>query len=199
MASTWSVRFRLNYQAPGDNLNLWGLVLNTGVFQLLEDAIAKRVAFTLSGAKVLSTVNGATDEARCAFLDVTGGAGGTITIPSVEKLYLVRNGATGDVAVTTGAGAVATLTPGEVNWIVSDAANVRPLGPNAQSIKEYVDGVAWSYNAGNLPAQAGSAGKYLKTDGTTASWQHVTTASIPDFAAEKTLIIRRARALAIAL
>lgn len=181
MASTYSLRFRINYQAPGDNLNAWGLVLNTGVFQLLEDAIARRVAFALSGTKILSTANGATDEARCAFLDVTSGTGGTVTIPSVEKLYLVRNGGTGDVVVTTGAGLTATLTPGEVNLVVCDASNVRPLGPNAQSVKAYVDAVAWTYNAGNLPAQAGNAGKLLKTDGTTASWQTPLSTDIGDF------------------
>lgn len=184
MASSYSLRFRLNYQAPGDNLNIWGLVLNTGVFQLLEDAIAKRLAFTLSGAKALTTAQGATDEARCAFLDVTGGTGGTITIPSVEKLYLVRNGASGDVVVTTGAGATATLTPGEVNWVVSDASNVRPLGPNAQSVKEYVDAVAWTYNAGNLPGQGGNAGKFLKTNGVNGAWAQIQTSDIGDFDTE---------------
>ena len=50
MPSTYSSRFRLNFQAPGDNLNTWGLVLNSGVFQLLEDAVAKRIAFALSGS-----------------------------------------------------------------------------------------------------------------------------------------------------
>lgn len=188
MASEYSLRFRLNYQAPGDNLNVWGLVLNAGVFQLLEDAIARRVAFTLSGSKALTTAQGATDEARCAFLDVTGGTGGSIVIPSVEKIYLVRNGASGDVVVTTGAGVTSTLTPGEINFVVCDASNVRPLGPNAQSIKDYVDGVAWTYNAGNLPAQAGNPGKFLKTDATTASWQQVQSADIGDFDEE---VVRR--------
>jgi hypothetical protein len=61
MASTFSLRYRLNYQAPGDNLNLWGGVLNVGVFQMLEDATARRVAFALSGAKTLTTANGMED------------------------------------------------------------------------------------------------------------------------------------------
>lgn len=187
MASTYSIRFRLNYQAPGDNLNLWGGVLNVGVFQLLEDAMAKRVAFSLSGAKTLTTANGAADEARCAFLDVTGGTGGTITIPSVEKTYLVRNNSSGDVIVTTGGVTTATLTAGEINFVVCDAAAVRPLGLNGPT-KAYVDGVAWSYNAGNLPAQAGNAGKFIKTDGTTASWQYPTPTDIAGFAASVPII-----------
>lgn len=196
MASSYSLRFRLNYQAPGDNLNVWGVVLNTGVFQLLEDAMAKRLPFALSGAKTLTTANGEADEARSAFLDVTGGTGGTIVIPGFEKLYLVRNGASADVVVTTGAGVAATLTPGEINWVVCDASNVRPLGPNAQSVKEYVDAVAWSYNLGILPGQAGNAGKYLKTNGAAASWQAPASTDLADY---PTRILGVQVALAIAL
>jgi hypothetical protein len=196
MASSYSLRFRLNYQAPGDNLNLWGSILNVGVFQLLEDAMAKRVAFALSGAKTLTTALGATDEARCAFLDVTSGTGGTITIPGAEKLYLVRNGSTGDVTVTTGGGGVAVLVTGEMNWIVCDAVNVRPLGVSDQSIKAYVDGVAWSYNAGNLPAQAGAAGKYLKSNGATGAWQALGVADLTDL---PVYVRRRAVRYAVAL
>lgn len=173
MASTYSLRFRLNYQAPGDNLNVWGTTLNVGVFQLLEDAIARRVALTVSGVVTLTSANGATDQARCAFLDVNAGTGGSIVIPSVEKVYLVNNGSTGNLVVTTGAGAVATLAPGEMNFVVCDAVNVKMLGVNGLSLKGYVDATAWTYNAGSLPAQAGAAGKFVKTDGATASWQQV--------------------------
>jgi hypothetical protein len=194
MASTYSLRFRLNYQAPGDNLNVWGTTLNVGVFQLLEDAMAKRVPLTLSGAYTLATANGATDEARCAFLDVIGGSGGTITIPSVEKVYLVNNSSTGDAAVTTGAGAVATLAPGEMNLVVCDATNVKMLGVNGLSLKAYVDATAWTYNAGALPAQAGAAGKFVKTDGTTANWDQI---QVDDVAGLQTSI--DASALAFAL
>lgn len=203
MASTYSLRFRLNYQAPGDNLNLWGTVLNVGVFQLLEDAMAKRVAFALSGAKTLTTALGAADEARCAFLDVTSGTGGTVTIPGVEKIYLVRNGASGDVIVTMGGGLTATLVPGEMNFVVCDAANVRPLGVSTLSLKAYVDAVAWTYNAGALPAQAANAGKFVTTNGVTASWASINVANLGDYATDQadraTVIIRRARALALAL
>lgn len=182
MASTFSPRLRLNLQAPGDNLNLWGLILNA-LFQMLEDSIAKRLAFPLSGVKSLTTALGQTDEARSAFLEVTGGTGGTITIPSVEKIYLVRNGASGDVTMTTGAGATAILTPGELNLVVCDASNVRPLGPNGQSVKAYVDAVAWDYNAGNLPGQAGNAGKFVTTNGTGANWKALMSTDIADFQA----------------
>lgn len=200
MASTYSLRFRLNFQAPGDNLNIWGSTLNNAVFQLLEDAMAKRVAFALSGAKTLTSVNGASDEARCAFLDVTSGTGGTITAPGVEKLYLVRNAASGDVIVTTGAGTVATFKTGEIGWTVCDATNFRkalitdfagaaltnvaqvngltdPTTAQQAATKNYVDTLvsttAFTMGTFGVPISAGTAGKWLTNNGTTASWADV--------------------------
>lgn len=173
MASTYSLRFRLNYQAPGDNLNAWGLVLNQQVFQALEDALGKRVAFSLSGSKTLTTANGTEDEARCAFLDVTGGAGGTITIPSVEKWYLVRNSASASVVVTTGGGQTALVAPGSVCMVVSDGANVHLMRDAEMATRSWVQGIAFG-SVGDLPDVVGNANKFVFSDGVSASWQFVT-------------------------
>lgn len=201
MPSTFSPRFRLNFQTPGDNLNTWGLILNGGVFQLLEDALARRAAFALSGAKSLSTANGADDEARCAFLDVTGGTGGVITAPAVEKGYIVRNAASGDVTVTTGGGQVAVIKPGEVVAIVGDGANFRrvqptdmvgarltglgaPIEATDAVTKGYADALA--FNEVDLPGQGpGTAGRYIRSDGSSASWEQVTTADVTDYASDQ--------------
>ncbi len=43
MPSTYSARARYTLQAPGENLNLWGVILNQGVFALVDEARAKRV------------------------------------------------------------------------------------------------------------------------------------------------------------
>jgi len=177
MPSTWSMRFRLNYQAPGENLNVWGTILNTQVFQLLEDAVAKRVAFSLSGSKTLSTANGADDEARCAFLDVTSGTGGTITIPPVEKIYLVRNSSSGAVTVTTGAGTTAVIAAGSIVTVVSDASNVRLVRDSEMATRAYVEGIAFD-SVGDLPAVAGNAGKYVYSDGVVAAWRQIVVADI---------------------
>lgn len=177
MPSTYSLRFRLNLQAPGENLNTWGAVQNVQVFQLLEDAIAKRVAFSLSGPKTLTTANGAEDEARCAFLDVTSGTGGTITIPPLEKIYLIRNSASGDVTVTTGAGVTAVVAAGGIATVVCDASNVRLVRDSEMATRAYVQGIAFD-SVGGLPDVTGNPGKYVYSDGAAASWRQIVVSDV---------------------
>ena len=219
MPSSYSVSFRLNLQAPGENLNTWGTNLNAGVFQLIEDALAGAVSLSLSGPTALTSVNGATDQARCMALNITGGTGGTITVPGVKKLYFVRNAASGAVVVTTGSGATASFAAGEVGFCYSpdginfyrtstptDFAGARlqnvgsPTSNTDGATKGYVDGVAFTMAAGALPGQAGNAGKFLSTDGTTASWATptVTTAQVTDYASDQAAKAATATKLAIA-
>ncbi|MCA6228477.1 MAG: hypothetical protein IM654_01990 [Phenylobacterium sp.] len=219
MPSAYTLSFRLNLQAPGDNLNTWGTILNNGVFQLLEDALAGAVTQALSGSLTLSSVNGATDQARCLALNITSGTGGTITAPGVKKLYFVRNAASGAVIVTTGAGATASFAAGEVGFCYSpDGINFyktsvttafggailtgvgTPSAATDAATKGYVDGVAFTMAAGALPGQGGNAGKFLSTDGTTASWQTptVTTAQVTDYASDQAAKTATATKLAVA-
>jgi len=227
MPSTYTTSFRLNLQAPGDNLNTWGVQLNNGVFQLLEDALAGSVTQTLSGPLILTSVNGATDQARCMALNITGGTGGTITVPSVKKLYFVRNASSGAVVVTTGSGASASFAAGEVGFCYSpDGTNfyrtttatdfggvtLTNLGaPSANTdaaTKGYVDGVAFTMAAGSLPGQSGNAGKALITNGTVAAWgiptltisdlPPISTSNITDYASDQAAKTATATKLAIA-
>ncbi|MCA3505090.1 MAG: hypothetical protein IOD05_17925 [Rhodobacter sp.] len=219
MPSTYSSSFRLNYQAPGDNLNVWGTTLNTGVFQLLEDALAGSASLSVSGPVSLTAVNGATDQARCLAINVTGGTGGTITAPGVKKLYFVRNTASGAVVITTGSGATASFAAGEVGFCYSpdginfyktstttDFAGARlqnvgsPTANTDSATKGYVDGVAFTMAAGSLPGQGGNAGKFLGTDGVNASWQTptVTTSQITDYASDQAAKAAAATRLSVA-
>ena len=219
MPSTYTISFRLNLQAPGDNLNTWGVQLNNGVFQLLEDALAGSVTQTLSGPLILTSVNGATDQARCLALNITGGTGGPITVPSVKKLYFVRNASSGAVVVTTGSGASASFAAGEVGFCYTpDGTNfyrtttatnfggvtLTNLGaPSANTdaaTKGYVDGVAFAMAAGSLPGQSGNAGKALITNGAVASWgiPTLTTSDITNYASDQAAKTATATKLAVA-
>ena len=121
MTSTYSTRLRFEQQAAGDNLNTWGPKINAALLRL-EEAIAGRQAISTYPI-TLTTANGTTDQSREMFLDCSG-AGGTITIPAVEKLYFVRNNASATITVTTGSGTTATVLVSEVKAVLCDGTNV---------------------------------------------------------------------------
>ena len=165
MTSSATTRNRLEKQGTGDNANTWGTYLNSSI-DLIDAALDGRTAFSLSGSKTLTSANYAADESRERFLDITGGTGGTVTIPAVEKWYIVRNASSGDVVFTTGSGVTQTVKSGSVTLLVSDGTNIR-----AGVDKGYVDAlVANTAFATALPSQSGNSGKFVTTDGMNASW-----------------------------
>lgn len=128
--TTFSNLLRLTFQETGENDGTWGDVANSGVFQLLEDAIAQTVAVDVAAGDVtLTTVNGATDQARAAVLNITGAPGATRTVfvPASSKVYLVRNSTTGsqtiNVRVVGGGGAAVTVIDNALNFIYCDGTD----------------------------------------------------------------------------
>ena len=194
MPSSWSSSLRFELQFTGENINLWGDKLNT-VLAHADYAVAGWLTKPLSGNAALSTANAGDDEARAAMIKFTGAGPFTLTIPSVSKAYLIWNACSGAVTVTTGAGSAVAVDPGDIVQLFCDGSNVKTPGYGGSSIKDYIASTAWSYNAGNLPAQAGNAGKFVKTDGTNASWQALSSADLTD----SEILLGRAVALAVAL
>lgn len=101
MASTYTTNLRLTKQGDGDNPNSWGQVLNDGVISLADQAIAGIATVTIgSTVSVPLTANdGASDQSRNAFLELTGSIGGThnsinIVVPNKSKSYCVLNNVT---------------------------------------------------------------------------------------------------------
>lgn len=182
MPSSWSPSLRFELQFTGENINLWGEKLNA-VLAHADYAVAGWLTKPLTGHTALSVANAPDDEARAAMIKFTGGAGPfTVTIPAVSKSYLVWNACSGPVTLTTGVAPTVTVDAGDIAWVATDGAAVKTPGYGGASIKDYVAATAWSYNAGNLPAQAGNAGKFVKTDGLNASWQALSTADLTDYA-----------------
>ena len=172
MASSATTRNRLEKQGTGENTNVWGSKLNTTAFDLIDAALDGRVTFTLSTTKTLSSTNYVADESRMRFIDITGGTGGTVTIPSLEKWYWVRNGASGSVIFTTGSGVTATVPAGAVAAIMCDATNVRLMRDQTgiAEAKAYALALAFSTQAGDYPDVADHEGEALISDGVTVYW-----------------------------
>jgi hypothetical protein len=179
-----------NKQASGENENTWGEVLNDEAIELIDSAIRGRTAFTLSGSKTLTSTNGVANESRAAILHITGGTGGTVTIPDLSKLYVVINQASGVVSISAGGVTVAAVNAGETAQVVADGmAAVRkvlysdfagsrltnvgnPVDNQDAATKAYVD--AQAFEAVDLPGQDSSTdGAFLHSDGTTAGWEMI--------------------------
>ena len=170
MPSSYSSSLRFNLQATGENLNLWGALLNSGVFTLADTAIAGFVSIALTSDYTLTSANGSSDEARRAILKFTGTGSFTVTIPAVSKVYKVWNATTGTLTLTTGAGTTVALGSGDIREVFCDGSNVKQLGFGGFDIKTYADNLAFATGL-ELPGQPGNANKVLVTDGEDPSWQ----------------------------
>ena len=197
MPSSWSSSLRFELQFTGENINLWGDKLNTALAHA-DYAVAGWLTKALSGDTALTTANAGDDEARAAMLKFTGAGPFTVTLPSVSKSYHVWNACADVVTLTTGAGAAAAVQPGEIVTAICDATNVKrvaptdfaaqrltsvadPSAPQDAATKAYADNLAFTANAGILPAQAGAGGQALFTNGASALWKPIATTDLSDF------------------
>lgn len=191
MPASPTTRNRFKKPEVGAELNTWGDALNTGVIDLVDAAIDGVVTISAGGATTLTTVNYTTDQARQRILNYTAATAGVITIPAVQKWYIVRS-ATAEVEITAG-GTSATVGAGESAAVMCDGSAVykivstdfndarltsvgQPTTNNDAATKLYVDSVAFATEAGSFPGQTGNAGKVLGTNATNALW----VARLPD-------------------
>ena len=136
MASTFTTNIRLEQQEDGANPNSWGTVLNNNVIALIDDAIAAYTTIELTNESVvLTNENGASDQARSAFLELKGTLTSSVNIvlPAQSKGYFGRNKTSPDasetVTIKTLAGTGLTLADDYLGWVVCDGVSVH--NPNA--------------------------------------------------------------------
>lgn len=142
MVSTPTLRNRFDKQATGDNTNTWGDRLNSGVFDLIDASLDGLASVPVSGSVTLTSVNYADDQARRRVLKLTG-TGGTVTLPAVEKWYLVWNAGSGTQTIAcAGGGTSVPVAVGEITVVICDAVNVTRLSPLTFS------GAAFSFTGG---------------------------------------------------
>ena len=130
--STFTSRIRLEKQADGANPNSWGLILNQNVIDLVDDAIAAYTTVTVSAADVtLTTENGASDQARSAFIELTGTLTSShdIILPAQSKSYFIRNKSvpsptSNTITIKTLAGSGATVGTSANGFFICDGVSV---------------------------------------------------------------------------
>ena len=130
--SSYTSRIRLEKQIPGQNENTWGTVLNDNVIDLVDDSIAAYTTITVSSVAVtLTQSNGASDQARSAFLDISGTLTSNVNviIPALSKGYDVRNSTSGSFTVNmkTATGSGQIIPQGQSIGVVCDGVSVRDI------------------------------------------------------------------------
>lgn len=127
--ATFTSRIRLEKQDNGANSGTWGTVLNQNVIDLVDDAVAGYTIVSCSSAITLSSNNGSADQARSAILELQGTLTSSvdITIPSVSKIYFVKNNTSGSYPITLKTAATTaktTVAQGGTAPFICDAVNV---------------------------------------------------------------------------
>jgi hypothetical protein len=151
----------------GEQAGNWGNTTNYNLGTLLEQAIAGVENVTISGTSyTLTTGSGVADQARNAVINLTGtlSANCNVIVPSVDKVYTIRNSTTGgfSVVVKTAAGSGVTVANGLTQSMYCDATNVVAstvaFNNATNTIASNVTGNLTGNVTGNVSFGAGSAG-----------------------------------------
>lgn len=133
MASTATSRLRLNKQGTYDNPETWGIELNNGMIDMVDEVVGGFSA-TISGDVSLTVENYTADQARKMFMILDGAGGFTITVPAVDKIYYVVNNCAADVTVKPLAGVGAVIRAGMAMWWYCDGTNGFVFDPTLDQI-----------------------------------------------------------------
>lgn len=159
MPSSYTSSLKLTLPQTGDLIGSWGGVVNSGVTSLVDQAVAGSVTITMTADTnyTLTSTNGASDEARNMFINVSGGPHTltkNVVCPSVSKLYVVTNNTSGGQAILfkTSAGTGVTIPNGTRATVYCDGTNVTAVTMNGTT------DTAVSYLTGSLALTSLDAG-----------------------------------------
>jgi len=165
MPSTYSPSLRIELIGDGEQNGIWGQTTNNNLGELVEQAITGITTVDVTaGNVVLTSFNGAPDEARSSVLSVIGTPGVTriITIPNVPKNYVVQNDTANIVQIKTVSGTAFSCPPSSHSYINCNASNV-VVG---RSITTQANAITASSTPFNSPAFTGVPTAPTATTGT---------------------------------
>lgn len=127
MASSYS-NLKIQLMGTGDNSGQWGDVTNLNLGTAIEEAICEsaNVAFSGDSLSLSLTDANTTQVARHLRLNLTGtgSAGITLTVPDIEKNYIINNGLSVDVGIKNSSGAQVTVPDGRSAIVYSTGSGV---------------------------------------------------------------------------
>lgn len=136
MASTYS-SLKIELIGSGEQSGTWGNTTNTNLGTAIEQAITGSgdVSFSSSNVTLSLADTPNSQTARNLRLNLTGTSGGarTLTVPAIEKLYLINNTLLDAVTVQNSSGTGVAVPAGTSLFVFNDGTNVTSamtgLGP----------------------------------------------------------------------
>jgi hypothetical protein len=136
MASTYS-SLKIELIGAGEQSGTWGNTTNTNLGTAIEQAITGSgdVSFSSSNVTLSLADTPNSQTARNLRLNLTGTSGGarTLTVPAIEKLYLINNTLLDAVTVKNSSGTGVAVPAGTSLFVFNDGTNVTSamtgLGP----------------------------------------------------------------------
>ncbi len=157
--STWSTNLKIELITSGDQSGTWGTTTNTNLGTALEQAIVGKADVTMSSTTVtLSLTNtNALQNARAAYLNLTGTPGGaaTLEVPAIEKPYIVKNGTNQTVTIK-----VTGLT-----GVVIPTGKTTIVYTNGTDVVSAIDHIPSLTLGAALPVASGGTGQTSYTTG----------------------------------
>lgn len=137
MASTYS-NLKIELIGTGEQTNTWGATTNTNLGTAIEEAIAESADVSFSSANVTLTLtnSNSSQTARNVRLNLTGTSGGarTLTVPDIEKPYIINNGLADTVTVQNTTGSTVAVPSGKTMWVYSTGAGVKEVVNHAATL-----------------------------------------------------------------
>lgn len=159
MASTYS-SLKIELIGTGDQSGTWGATTNNNFQYAIEEAITGTADVTFASGDVTLTLTDSNlaQTARNLRLNLTGtsGAARILTVPAIEKQYIINNGLAHQVTVQNSSGTGVIVPAGKSAVVFNNGTNVLPVSTSIPVSST----VTFS-----LPTTDGTAGKPVVTDG----------------------------------
>ena len=92
MASSYSTNLALTLPVQGELSGTWGTAVNTGITNMVDEALGYQAYSATGGSDTLTIPDGATGVARSIYIQLNGTGGGTVNVPTTKtKMYFVFN------------------------------------------------------------------------------------------------------------
>jgi hypothetical protein len=171
MASTYSP-LKIELIGTGEQSGTWGTTTNTNLGTAIEEAItgSADVAFSSADVTLTLTNTNASQTARNLRLNLTGTSGGArnLTVPNIEKFYIIRNALADTVTVKNSTGGTYAIPAGVT-------AQVFSTGTGVLSAQDYFSGsivsnsvtiTGGTINNTTIGASTASTGRFTSLEAT---------------------------------